>query len=293
MNNIGLYLTTVLIWGSTWIAVEFQIDSVAPMVSVFYRYVIASAVIFLWCKTKRQNLAFDLRTHGIFALLGLLMFSLNYICVYIGQTYIISALMAIVFSMVSWMNIFNARLFFGVKSGPRVIIGAFLGIVGLGFMFWPSISEVSFSDATVIGAALGLIGSYLASLGNMISQSVQKRHLPVMQTNAWGMLYGALFTGLIALVNGQVFSFDWSFAYVGSLLYLSVFGSVVGFWAYLTLLGRIGANKAGYATVMFPMIAVALSVLFEGLAITSGLVAGVVLVLIGNIFVMKRKQVIS
>ena len=290
MNNISLYLLTVLIWGSTWLAVEFQIGEVAPEVSIFYRYAIAALIIFLWSFAKKQNLKFSMRTHIVFLSLGLLLFCLNYICVYIGQSYITSALMAIVFSTVSWMNIFNARLFFGTRSGPRVLIGAFLGVIGLCFMFWPSISELSLTDVTLLGALFGLVGSYLASLGNMISQATQKRKLPVMQTNAWSMLYGSMFTGLISVGRGHSFAIDWSFSYISSLLYLSIFGSVIAFWAYLTLLGRIGANKAGYTTIAFPVIAIILSVIYEDLKITMPLLFGVVLVLVGNLFVMKRKQ---
>jgi len=304
MNNISLYLLTVLIWGSTWIAVEFQIptsavdpngqiigSSVAAEVSIVYRYAIASIVIFLWCWVKKLNLKFSLKTHLVFLALGILMFGLNYICVYVGQGYITSALMAIIFSMVSWMNILNARLFFGTRSGPRVIFGAALGMLGLCLMFWPSIKDLSLSDGTVIGAMIGMFGAYLASLGNMVSQATQKRTLPVMETNAWAMLYGGLFTALISLGCGHTFTMDWSFPYIASLLYLAVFGTVIAFWAYLTLLGRIGANKAGYATIAFPVIAILLSVLFEDLSITATLLVGLLLVLAGNLSILNRKRV--
>jgi len=295
MNNLSLYLLTVLIWGSTWIAVEFQIpasaadpngqiiaSAVAAEVSIFYRYMIASAVIFLWCWGQKLKLKFSLKTHLVFLAMGVLMFGINYICVYIGQGYITSALMAILFSMVSWMNIFNARLFFGTRSGPRVIFGAVLGMAGLCLMFWPSIKDLSLSDGTVIGAVIGMVGAYFASLGNMVSQATQKQNLPVMETNAWAMLYGGIFTALVSLGRGQSFTMDWSFPYIASLLYLAVFGSVIAFWAYLTLLGRIGANKAGYATIAFPVIAILLSVMFEGLTITTTLIIGMIMVLVGN-----------
>ena len=291
MNNLSLYLMTVLIWGSTWIAVEFQITDAAPEVSVFYRYVIAAAVVFLWCRFAKLSLRFSGKTHLVFMSLGLLMFCLNYICVYVGQGYITSALMAIIFSMVSWMNIFNARIFFGTRSGWRVIFGAVIGMAGLCLMFWPSIQDLSLSDATVIGALIGMLGAYFASLSNMISQATQKRNLPVMETNAWAMLYGALFTGVICLARGQSFAVDLTPSYVVSLLYLAVFGSVIAFWSYLTLLGRIGANKAGYATIAFPVIAILVSVLFEGLEITAPLLAGMVLVLVGNLSILQRKTV--
>jgi drug/metabolite transporter (DMT)-like permease len=123
----------------------------------------------------------------------------------------------------------------------------------------------------------------------MVSQSAQNDGLPVMQSNAWGMLYGSILTGAIAFGQGKEFSFDWSLTYVSSLLYLIIFGSIIAFGAYLTLLGRIGAHKAGYAVVMFPVVALAVSVFFEGLQITANIVVGVMLVLLGNIFILQTR----
>ena len=294
LNNLSLYLLIVLIWGSTWIVGEFQLPengvNVAQEVSVFYRYCIASIVVFIWCKALRLNLKFDRRAHFIFLAMGLLMFCLNYIAVYIGQGYLISALMAIIFSTISFMNIMNARLFFGTHSGWRVIGGSVLGLSGLCLMFWPSIETISLTDRTIIGAAIGLIGAYIASLGNMVSQYAQAQKLPVMETNAWAMLYGAIFTGLICLFRGQNFALEMTPSYISSLLYLAFFGSVIGFWAFLTLLGRIGANKAGYAAVAFPIVAITLSVMFEGLEITAPLLIGMVMVLVGNLSIITRKR---
>ena len=140
----------------------------------------------------------------------------------------------------------------------------------------------------MIGALFGICGAYIASLGNMVSLSAQQSSLPVVQSNAWGMAYGALFTGLIAMAQGHEFVFDWSFRYVGSLFYLALFGSVIGFGAYLTLLGRIGAHKAGYASVLFPVVALLLSALFEGLHLGVLVICGMMLALLGNVFVMRR-----
>jgi len=165
-----------------------------------------------------------------------------------------------------------------------------IGLAGLCLMFSPSIKNLALTDATVIGALIGMLGAYLASLGNMVSQATQKKKLPVMETNAWAMLYGGLFTAVVCLARGRDFTMDWSFPYVASLLYLAVFGSVIAFWAYLTLLGRIGANKAGYATIAFPVIAILLSVLFEGLTITATLIVGIMMVLAGNLTILNRKQ---
>lgn len=290
MHNAFLYLVTVLVWGSTWFAIEFQLGAVAPEVSVFYRYLGAAALLFAWCFARGLDLRFDRHAHSRFILLGLLLFCLNYIVAYHAQQHISSALTAIAFSTMLWMNIINARVFFGVRAGSLVISGSVIGVVGILILFMPQVDNVSFSDATLYGASLAIIGALIASLGNMVSQSAQKEGLPIIQSNAWGMLYGAIMTGAIAFGQGKDFNFDWSTTYITSLLYLTVFGSIVAFGAYLTLLGRIGAHRAGYAMVMFPVVALILSFLFEGLAITVNIVVGVAFVLLGNLFVLQTRR---
>ena len=288
MNNSILYIVTVLIWGSTWLAIEFQLGVVEPEVSIVYRYVVAALVLFAWCKVRGLSLRFKVRDHVYFVLLGLLLFSLNYIFAYHAQVYITSALAAIAFSTMLWINIFLSRIFFGTRATPRVLIGALLGIVGIVVLFAPQIESVALTDAVLFGSVMALAGALTASCGNMVSQSAQKRSLPVVETNTWGMFYGAVLTGIVALASGHDFNFDATFTYITSLVYLAIFGSVIAFGAYLTLLGRIGAHKAGYVTVMFPVVAVILSMAFEGLQLSQTIVIGTVLVLLGNLLVLKK-----
>ena len=287
MSNRFLYVVTVLIWGSTWIAIEFQLGTVAPEVSIFYRYLLASALLFSWCRYRKLNLGFGVRAHVSFLMLGILLFSLNYITAYYAQQYITSALTAIAFSMMVWMNIVNARIFFGTRAGWRVIAGSVLGIIGIAVMFLPQVEHFSRNDLTLYGVGLAVLGAFLASLGNMVSQASQKDGLPIIQSNAWGMFYGAILTAAIAVWQRKAFAFDASPEYVISLLYLTLFGSIVAFGSYLTLLGRIGAHKAGYAMVMFPVVALVISVLFEGLELSKPIVAGMILVLAGNVFILR------
>ena len=290
MNNATLYALTVLIWGSTFFAIEFQLGVVPPEVSVVYRYSVAALLLFAWSCFRNLPLRFAVRHHAWFMLLGLLLFGLNYILTYTSQVYITSALAAIAFSAMVWLNIINSRLFFGIRAGRGVLFGALLGAVGMYFLFAPQISKVSFSDSVFFGSSLAALGALSASFGNMVSQKIQKAAIPVVQMNAWGMFYGAVFMGVVALVNGREFTFEWSAAYIGSLAYLTVFGSIVAFGAYLTLLGRIGAHKAGYAMVMFPVVALLLSTLFEGLEVTLTTVGGTLLVLTGNVFVLRTRK---
>ena len=290
MSNLTLYLISVMIWGSTWFAIEFQLGEVDPAVSVAYRYLLGAVLLFGWVKAKGLSLSFGLRAHGWFALLGTCLFSVNYMFAYYAQVYITSALSAVAFSSLLWMNILLSWLVYGERAEKRVLLGAALGIVGIVILFAPRIEVASFDDSVMIGSVLAMSGAFVASWGNMVSLKTQSLKLPVLQSNAWGMTYGALITALFALATGKTFNFDMSAGYVISLVYLSVFGSVVAFWAYLTLLGRIGANKAGYAVVMFPVVALVLSISFEGLRLDLPIILGVAMVAAGNVFVLKGTQ---
>ncbi len=288
MSNSVLYLLTVLIWGSTWLAIEFQLGVVQPEISVVYRFLLASMLLLIWCKYRGLSLTFKAKYHLWFASLGLLLFCLNYIMTYHAQVHITSALAAIVFSTMLWMNILLARLVFGIRSTGKVLVGSVLGIAGIVVLFAPQVEALTLSDTTLYGCLLALAGAASASVGNIVSQAAQKRALPVVQTNTWSMLYGALITAAAAIAQGHEFRFDATFTYSLSLAYLALFGSVVAFGAYLTLIGRVGAHRAGYAMVMFPVVALALSWAFEGLELRPAIIVGTSLVLLGNLLVLNR-----
>jgi len=288
MVNLFLFISTVLIWGSTWYAIVFQIGVVEPGVSLAYRYTLAAMLAFAWCLFRGDSLRFDWSGHRYFILLGIFLFGLNYLSAYHAQIYINSALNAIGFSALIWMNIVNARLFFGSRAGLRTTIGATMGMLGIVIIFWPEVQELSWSDRVILGAFFSLLGALLASFGNMASQAAQRKGIAVMPANAWGMFYGALLNGGLALLQGKAFVFDPSPAYIISLLFLAVFGSVVAFACYLTLLGRIGLERAGYAAVMVPVVAIMLSVIFEGMKLEVHIIIGMALALSGNIFILTR-----
>ena len=224
VSNLALYLITVLIWGSTWFAIEFQLGTVPPEVSIVYRYLGASILLFAWCRLKGLNLRFGWRDHAWFALLGVLLFGINYILTYRAQVHITSALAAIAFTSMVWINILLARLFFGVTIGRRTLFGAGLGIVGIIILFSPQVAAISLTDTVFFGMSLALLGATSASFGNMASQRAQKRKLPVVQSNAWGMFYGTILCTVSSLLLGHEFVFEWTAGYVVSLLYLAVFG---------------------------------------------------------------------
>ena len=290
MQHVILFGVSVLIWGSTWLAINFQLGVVAPEVSVFYRQALASALLFAWALLRRMNLRFSLRAHGWFFLLGLTLFGFNYVLAYSAQNYIPSAMNAVLFATMVWINVLLARLFFRTPFEAHVLLGAALGMAGVVVLFWPALVQAAGAGPKLLGVAISLVGAVVASLGNMASHQAQKERLPVLQSNAWGMFYGAVITGTWALLSGKAFTFDPGLEYVASLLYLSVFGSVIAFGCYLKLLGAIGPGKAGYTAVVIPVVAVVLSLLFEGLKLDVYVVSGIVLVLGGNLLILAYRR---
>lgn len=289
-HSASLYLASVLIWGSTWYAIKFQLGVVAAEVSLVYRFALAAIILLLFCLLTRRNLKYTARQHGFIALQGLCLFSTNYLIFYWATELLTSGIVALMFSTVILMNIVNGAIFMRSKVSRRVMLGAFFGIVGIAAIFWSEVSGVDNTDDTWRGLWMCLIATYFASIGNIISARNQQNQIPVVQTNAWGMTYGALIMAVYAFISQVPFDYDPGLAYGVSLIYLSVFGSILAFGSYLTLVGRIGADKAAYAAVLFPVIALGISTLFEDYQWTLRALCGFALVLLGNYIVLTKSR---
>ena len=288
--NLSLYLLTVLIWGTTWIAIKLQLQVVAIPVSIAYRFGLAAAVLFIGLLLSRRLQKVDGRGQLFCLAQGLCLFCLNFLCFYNASQWIPSGLIAVVFSTSTLWNALSARLFFGQRIAVNVLVGGALGLAGLGLLFWPELAGHVASRETLIGLGLALIGTLCFSAGNMLSSLQQRAGLRPLTTNAWGMLYGALLLVGYCLVSGTPFAFEWNGRYIGSLLYLAIPGSVIGFTAYLTLVGRMGPERAAYCTVLFPLVALNISAYAEGYQWTAPALVGLVLVMLGNVLVFRKPK---
>jgi len=288
-SDYGLYAATVLAWGFSWIAMKGQVATVAPEVSVFWRFVLASAIMMAWARYRGHSLAFPVKDHLRFAGLGALIFSTNFTLFYYGAAVLPSGLLAVIFSTASIFNLFLGLVLFGQRPNLMALVAGLLGFAGIGLMFWPKLAGAEFNTQAAIGLALCVGGTLSFCLGNMVSADAQKKGIGVTPATAWGMVYGMVFLGLFSALRGQRFAVEISLQYLGSLVYLAVVASVIAFASYLTLLGRIGSTRAGYATVMFPVVALTLSTIFEGYQWTPLAAAGLVCVLGGNLMMLRAR----
>jgi len=291
LRQLLYFVIPCLIWGSTWFAIKFQLGKVDPLVSVVYRFLIAGLLLIGFSLIRKLNLRYTFREHLLMIVQGVILFGFNYWLVYLAEKNLASGVVAIIFSFSVFTNIFFNYLLLKGKIRREVIAGAVLGIAGTLLIFS---HELQNSEQLVIGfqAFLFCFGSIvLASLGNILSKHNQNRKLPVIQTNAFSMTYGSLAMLLMVPLSGRSFSFDASIPYIASLFYLAIFGSIVAFTFYLKLVGDIGPDRAGYTTLVAPVIALIISSFFENYQ--WGIVAalGIVLLFAGNILALKIKPI--
>ncbi|KRE04945.1 hypothetical protein ASE63_25395 [Bosea sp. Root381] len=286
MNAI-LFIATVLIWGSTWIAITWQIGPVPVLVSVFYRFASAAVVLLLALAVLRRLSVPQWRDQPYIVAQALCLFSLNFVCFYNAAAYLPSGLVSIIFSLATVYNAVNARIFFGDRITSRTLLAAALGVTGLALMLGRDLL-ISFDRGTLIGVALAALGTLFFSLGNMVSRRNSAAGLSPVTSNAWGMTYGAILLALLIAATGVPLVAPPDNRYLAALLYLSIVGSVIGFTTYLLLIARVGSAKAAYTTVLFPVVALSLSTIFEGYRWDALSVIGLFLTLLGNVVIFWR-----
>jgi len=284
-------------WGTTWFGVTLQVNSDVPTtISVAWRFLLAAGLLFAWAMVRGKSLRFPLAYHRNWLLIGIFLFCLNYITVYEGNHYLPSGLVALIFSTITIFVMFNGALLFGKPIVARTLLGSTIGVLGLGVVFSSEFSRLDLShglawDMPLLkGFMWVLLATFIASIGMLTSGKIQARNVPLLQSNAYSMLYGALTTLILAYVMGDKLAFDTSWSYTGSLLFLAFSGSVIGFGAYLKLLNNIGADKAAYANVFTPIIALTISAMFEGYVWTLMNLLGLALIIAGNILVVYKKS---
>lgn len=289
-NNLSLFALCVAIWSTTWFAITFQLGTVAPEVSVAWRFLFAALLIALYCRMRRITMRYTAAEHAALALLGIAMYSAGYICVYRAEEYLASGLVAVGFSASPLLAMFGLRFFFGQPLTARMAAGSLLGIVGIVLVFWPEVARLSQGEGVAYGALLTLGAVIVSVAGGLLAHHNHTRALHGLPTIAWSMGYGGLSALVIALALGRTLTIGSSPAYLLSLLYLAVVGSVAAFVAWLTLIGRIGPARASYVGVMVPVVALIISTLFENLSWHPLMVAGMGVSVAGNILVLSAPK---
>lgn len=291
MNRVMLlFLTPTLIWGSTWIAIKFQLGETPAEISVFIRFAIATALTGMWAWFLGLRIrGYTRREHFEFFAQGTANYSLNYILTYHAESFLTSGVVAVTFSLVIYLNMLGLHFIYRRPVQKSTLVGALVGGLGILMIFGHEFTSLEFSTEVAWGLLLGVAGTCCASAGNLISLRFHQSKIPILSFNFWGMLYGSLVTLLACLVFQRPWTFPDTALYWGSLLYLAVIGTVVAFATYMTLIRQIGADRAAYTAIFIPVIALLISTAFESYTWNWLNLTGIAFALLGNFLVLKRR----
>lgn len=289
MQNIILYAIVVLIWGSTWFAIKLQVGIAPDELSIFYRAIMTTAGLIAWCKIKGLSLRFSRKDHIFLFLLGISMFSMHYLFVYNASRYMISGVVAVIFSSVGFFSILNNFIFFKHRPSLYVIFGALIGISGLCMFFWSEVSDVSMRGSVLEGIALSSVGAFVFSLGGAITKRNISKKLDLIPATTVASIYGAIIIFIYTIcIKGETFVFPANITYWSAVAYLSFVSSIIAFLCYFKIVQNIGPELAGYTTVVAPVVALIISSSIEGYKWSIEDIGGLVLVILGNVLVMRK-----
>ncbi|WP_395343632.1 DMT family transporter [Ningiella sp. W23] len=287
-SNVFLFSACVLIWGSTWIAITFQTGEVDLMVSVSLRFAIAALILGVWCKLRGISLHIEKSQHKYLITAGIFLYCLDYSFLYAAEQHMISALLAVLSSSVIYFNVVLRRLILKKPIRLEVVIGATLGLIGIGLIFAPEFEQLSANDGIMLGLLFATASFLSAAAGNITSERILDKKTDVVPMNFWCMSYGVACTSTVAKISGASFALPSNYEYFASLLYLAVFGSVLAFGSYMKLLKQIGSDKAAYVVLVYPIVALAISTFFEDYTWSQYSAIGVLFVIFGNAVAMGK-----
>lgn len=283
------FIGCVLIWGSTWLAITTQLDAVPPAWSITYRFAIAALLMHFICLVARQRIKVDARAHFWLALLGTLQFGLNYLMVYEAERHVASGLVAAVFALMVITNPLMAQLLLRQRQSRLVWVGGIVAAAGIALLYLEDIASLSMTQAAQMGLLLSLGGLLAASLGNLFPAMAQLRAVPVLALTCWGMTYGALVTAIYAGFTTGAPVWTGEPLYWAGLLFLAVLGSVVAFTFYFNVIRGWGVTAAGYASVLIPIVALALSSVYESYRWSADAILGALLVAGGTALALRAR----
>ena len=282
-----LYLGVVIGWSTSWYPLSLQMGVVPAEVSLIWRFAAAAAFMFGIARWFGVDLRHGLAEHLRFAILGVVLFSTNFALYYNASLYAASGLLAVILSTASLFNVLMVAAL-SRNPPPALQLGAAVtGLAGLGLIFLP---ELQMASSVGLAILFGGAGTLCFCTGNLLSAATQKRGIHVLASTCWGMVYGTGFMIIVSLVRGHEFTIDPTAVYLGSLVWLVIISSVLAFGSYLTLIGRIGPGRAGYATVIFPVFALLISTIYEDYQWSALSFAGLGLVMAGNLMMICARD---
>ncbi len=268
-----------LIWGSTWLAIKIGLEDLPPFLSAAVRFATAAVILFVLARARKVPFPRSRRAHAGFLGLGLTSFWLSYGLVYWGEQYLTSGLTAVLFAMMPLFTLLLAHLVIPAERLTwRKALGVALGFLGVALIYQEDL-RLAHPRAPVAAAILLL--APLASAAGAVGIKRWAGHIHPYHLTILPMAYGAVGLFATSLAIEDAGAAEWSVVAVGSVLYLAVFGSVIAFVVYYTLLRQVAVTTLNLMSYVFPIVAVVLGYVILGEVLQTLALAGGALILVG------------
>ena len=279
-----------LIWGTTWFAITLQLGPVDAVVSIVWRFGLAAAVLFAFCALTRRPLRLTRAQHLAAIGQGAFVFAVSYGFVYAAEEQVASAVVAVIFAALAFVNLVLFRFLAGQKAAPTAWLGAVCGVIGVGVLSYGQMATAGAGANPSLGVAFALTAVMASALGNWFAWRGQQAGAPVLAATAWAMAYGTAMLAIYGVATGVTWRIEPTPAYLLSLLHLSLFGSVIAFGLYFTIARQRGYALASYISALTPPIAMLVSVVFEGARFGWSALIGLTLVLLGQVMLIRTPK---
>ncbi len=257
-----LFAAVVLIWGTTWHAIVYQLQSGSPAFGVTLRFALAGLLVLALAAWRGDRLRLPWPAHARLALQGVFMYSLSYLCVYHAELHVPSGLVAVGYSASPVLAGLGAWALWQVPLTRRFLAGGVLGMAGVALIFWPELGATQQRPSANLGLGFTVGAVLLSGVGSLMASRNRHHGLPFWPALGWSMLYGAGVSAL--MLRGSDLALPTALAWWLSLAYLALAGTVLAFSGFLTLQQRVGPGRAATVGVMTPAVALVVSTLFEG-----------------------------
>lgn len=289
--KIAVWLILCVIWGTTWIFIKFGLDDIPPITFASARFLLAVIILLPFILWKRIPLPQNAAQWRLVALTGFLQFSLNYSAVFWSEQFITSGLAAVLQATITVFGLLLAWIFLPAeKLTAQKIVGVITGVAGVAVIFVDQLRVES--TMAFYGCVAIVVGAYCAAQASILTKAKGGDIDPAVLV-CTQMICGLPAIVIYALIaEGNPLNLHWSWKAIGSVLYLTLLGTIAAFWLYYWLLSRIESTKAMMISLVTPLLAVVIGAVTLGETLPPQTFVGGVLIIgsIGLIVFRKRQH---
>lgn len=279
-----------LFWGSTYLAIDFAVQSIPPALMCAVRFSIAGLVMLWVCAATGRTIRYSAKQIALSAIVGILLLMGGNLTLAWAELSVPSGLAALIIAVTPlWFLVLDSLLLGHHHISWRGKAGLALGMLGLLVLFWPELHSTSALGRRELVSSLSLIGgSFSWALGSVLSKRWQSG-MDVFSATGWQVTAAGLANFLFALALGDFSRVVWTPRAVGAVLYLVVCGSWIGYTAYIWLLEHVPTSKVSTYAYVNPVVAVFLGWLILHERVDRFIVMGSMIVVLSVILVTSAK----